>query len=291
MRDRTGFLYRCAREYGDLVPLRFGPRRAVLVSHPAAIADVFVDRSKNFVKPYILRTDQLRMGDTRLGDEGDFWRRQRLAQPAFHRSRLDGYGEAMVTATREMLDRWQDGESRDVLAEMNRLTLQIAAETLFGADLAEEAEGVGAALQAVMDGFIPRLGALFLVPDWLPTPGNRRLRQALRELDGTIDGIVAGRRASGEERNDLLSLLLRAADEGVLTPRQVREQARGMSLSAFITAKGGSPAAVKAAVLARFDARLDKLVANNRLSQANADAILAKLGQRVDQALARTRAA
>jgi cytochrome P450 len=225
MRDRTGFLYRCAREYGDLVPLRFGPRRAVLVSHPAAIADVFVDRSKNFVKPYILRTDQLRMGDTRLGDEGDFWRRQRLAQPAFHRSRLDGYGEAMVTATREMLDRWQDGENRDVLAEMNRLTLQIAAETLFGADLAEEAEGVGAALQAVMDGFIPRLGALFLVPDWLPTPGNRRLRQALRELDGTIDGIVARRRASGEERNDLLSLLLRAADDGVLTPRQVREQA------------------------------------------------------------------
>ena len=68
----------------------------------------------------------------------------------------------MVAATEQMLDRWQDGESRDMLAEMNRLTLQIAAETLFGADLAKEAEGVGAALQAVMDGFIPRLGALFL---------------------------------------------------------------------------------------------------------------------------------
>jgi cytochrome P450 len=108
---------------------------------------------------------------------------------------------------------------------MNRLTLEIAAETLFGADLAEEAEGVGAALQAVMDGFVPRLGALFLVPDWLPTPGNRRLRQALRGLDGTMDGIVAQRRASGDERGDLLSLLLRAADEGVLTARQVREHA------------------------------------------------------------------
>jgi cytochrome P450 len=108
---------------------------------------------------------------------------------------------------------------------MNRLTLQIAARALFGTDLAEQAESVGAALQAVMDGFIPRLGALFLVPDWLPTPANRRLRQALRELDDTMDGIVARRRASGEERNDLLSLLLGAADEGVLTPRQVREHA------------------------------------------------------------------
>jgi cytochrome P450 len=225
MRDRTGFLNQCAREYGDLVPLRFGPRRAVLVSNPFSIADVFVDRSKNFVKPYILRTDRLRMGDTRLGDEGDFWRRQRLAQPAFHRTRLDEYGETMVATTQEMLGTWRDGERRDILAEMNRLTLQIAARSLFGTDLADQAEAVGAALQAVMDGFIPRLGALFLVPDWLPTPANRRLRQALRELDETMDGIVARRRALGDERNDLLSLLLRAADEGVLTDRQVREHA------------------------------------------------------------------
>lgn len=225
MRDRTGFLSRCAREYGDVVPLRFGPRRAVLVSDPVAIADVFVDRSRNYAKPYILRTDRLRMGDTRLGDEGDFWRRQRLAQPAFHRSKLEAYGQAMVAATEQLLDRWRDGEVRDMLAEMNRLTLQIAAGTLFGTDLAEAAEGVGAALQAVMDGFIPRLGALFLVPDWLPTPGNRRLRRALRDLDETMDGIVARRRSSGDDRGDLLALLLRAADGGVLTARQVREHA------------------------------------------------------------------
>ncbi len=215
MRDRTGFLSQCAREYGDVVPLRFGPRRAVLVSNPFTIADVFVNGSKNFVKPYILRTDQMRMGDTRLGDEGDFWRRQKLAQPAFHKTRLDEYGETMVESTLELVGSWRDGERRDVLADMNRLTLQIAARALFGTDLAERAEAMGKALQAVMDGFIPRLGALFLVPDWLPTPGNRRLRQALRELDGTMDGIVARRRASGVERNDLLALLLRAADEGV----------------------------------------------------------------------------
>jgi cytochrome P450 len=225
MRDRTGFLQRCARDYGDVVPLRFGPRRAVLVSDPAAIAEVFVDGSRNFVKPYILRTDRLRMGDTRLGDEGDFWRRQPLAQAAFHRSKLEGYGDAMVAATEQLLDGWRDGEARDMLTEMNRLTLLIAAETLFGTDLAEEADGVGVALQAVMDGFIPRLGALFLVPDWLPTPGNRRLRHALRELDATMDGIVARRRAAGDDRGDLLALLLRAADEGVLSARQVREHA------------------------------------------------------------------
>src|SRR5690606_4183534 len=51
MRGRTGFFTRCARDYGDFVPLRFGPRRAVLVSDADAIADVFLDRNKNYMKP------------------------------------------------------------------------------------------------------------------------------------------------------------------------------------------------------------------------------------------------
>lgn len=75
-----------------------------------------------------------------------------------------------------------------------------------------------------------------------------------------------------------------------LTRAQIREQVKGTSLSQLITAAGKSPADVKAAVLARFDARLDRAVANGRLSQARADAALAKLAARVDKALARTRA-
>lgn len=224
MRDRTEFFARCARDYGDFVPLRFGPRRAVLVSDADAIAEVFLDRNKNYMKPYILRTDQVRMGDTRLGEEGDFWRQQKLAQPAFHRSRFDSYSEAMVNASSQLMRSWNDGQQRDVLADMNRLTLLIAAETLFGTDLRAEAESVGSALQAVMDGFIPRLGGMFLVPEWLPTPSNRRLRSALRELDGTMDRMIERRRESGEDRGDLLGLLLKAEDEGTLSPRQVRDQ-------------------------------------------------------------------
>ena len=76
-----------------------------------------------------------------------------------------------------------------------------------------------------------------------------------------------------------------------LTRQQLREQAKGKSLNALIAEKGGNAAAVKAAIVARLDARLDKLVANNRLSQANADATLAKLSARVDKALARVRPA
>lgn len=76
-----------------------------------------------------------------------------------------------------------------------------------------------------------------------------------------------------------------------ITRRQLREQAKGTSLGALLAAKGAGSATVKAAVLARFDARLDKLVSKSRLTQARADAILGKLGERVDKALARVRPA
>lgn len=75
-----------------------------------------------------------------------------------------------------------------------------------------------------------------------------------------------------------------------LTRRELRTQVRGKSLNALVTEKGKDPAALRAAILARFDARLDRAVANNRTTQARADAVLAKLSTRVDAALARTRA-
>jgi cytochrome P450 len=236
MRDRTGFLLQCAREHGDIVPLRFGPRRALLVSDPDLIGEVLVAQSAIFVKPYVLRTDRVRFGDDHSGDEADVWRRQTVAQPAFHQRRLPAYGEAMVTATRRMLCGWRDGEQRDVLEDLMRLTLEIAAETLFGVDLVDEADEVSEALRVVMDGFVPRLAALFLVPEWLPTPGNRRLQRASRQLDATMDAVIAKARPRAAERDDLLSLLLRSMDgDAGLSERQVRQQAMTFFLAGHET--------------------------------------------------------
>jgi cytochrome P450 len=236
MENPTDFLLHCAREYGDFVPLRFGPRRAVLVSDPDLISEVLVARSATFVKPYVLRTDRVRFGDDRSGDEADFWRRQTVAQPAFHQRRMPAYGAAMVAATRRMLDRWQDGETRDVLDDMMDLTLEIAVETLFGTELVGEADGIAEALRVIMDGFVPRLGALFLAPEWLPTPSNRRLRRASRRLDETMDAVIARARPGVGERDDLLSLLLRSvANQGGLTDRQVRQQATTFLLAGHET--------------------------------------------------------
>jgi cytochrome P450 len=67
------------------------------------------------------------------------------------------------------------------------------------------------------------------LPDWLPLPSKIRMRRAIRELDAFITGIIRDRRASGEDRGDLLSMLLLAVDEQGdntgMSDRQARDEA------------------------------------------------------------------
>ncbi|MGH7265986.1 MAG: cytochrome P450, partial [Candidatus Rokuibacteriota bacterium] len=87
--DRLAFLRACAREYGDVVFLRFGRRPAYLVSHPDLVEAVLVTHQRDFVKSWVVRLLRPVLGDGLLTSDGDHWLRQRrLVQPAFHRARI-----------------------------------------------------------------------------------------------------------------------------------------------------------------------------------------------------------
>ena len=227
-RDQLGFYVDGAR-YGDLVPVRLGPRRAMLVYHPDAIEEVLVTRSRDFVKSPGVQLLRPLLGQGLLLSEHDFWLRQRrLVQPAFHRQRVAAYGEIMTAYAERRLADWKDGDVRDIHDEMMSLTQAIVAKTLFDAEVSDEAHQVGTASHVLMQDFSARLGSLLqLLPSWLPTPANLRARRAIQQLDRLVYRIIAARRRSGEDRGDLLSMLLRAqdADDGtVMTDRQVRDE-------------------------------------------------------------------
>jgi cytochrome P450 len=238
-RNRLEFLTRCARDYGDVVSLRFGPRRILLVSHPDAIESVLVTNSRSFTKHFALRLNPLVLGKGLLTSEGDFWLRQRrLIQPAFQRSRIVAFGPIMVAYTQRLLAAWRPGETRDIVPEMMRLTMQIAAKTLFDAEVAEDARDVGVALQMLQENFIARFNSVVPPPLWLPTPANRRLKRAVARLDEILYGFIRQRRASGADRGDLLSLLLNARDEGdrtQMTDQQLRDEAMTLFLAGHET--------------------------------------------------------
>ena len=76
-RDPLKLLLDSAREYGDVVHLRFGPQDIYLLNHPDYIRDVLVTNSRNFVKSRGLQVAKKFLGEGLLTSEGDFHRRQR----------------------------------------------------------------------------------------------------------------------------------------------------------------------------------------------------------------------
>jgi cytochrome P450 len=137
-----------------------------------------------------------------------------------------------------MAEKWNDGEVGDIDKEMMHLTLQIVGQTLFSADVEDEADGVGQAMTTVIELF-----NFLLLPfsEWLeklPLPHSKRFTRARQTLDDIIYGIINERRASGEDKGDLLSMLLLAQDEedGTgMTDEEVRDEALTLFLAGHET--------------------------------------------------------
>jgi cytochrome P450 len=225
------------REYGDLVSLRVLNFRILLLNHPEHIEDVLVNHPRKFIKGRVLLANKRVFGRGLLTSEGDFWLRQRrLAQPAFHRARIAGYASTMVEYTERLLHEWQDGEERDIHAEMMRLTLQIVGKTLFDADVERDAQDIGKSMELLLE-LSANFRRTIFIPHWLPTPTNLRMERAIRQIEKVLYRMIAEKRASGRDSGDLLSMLLAAQDEdgSRMTDQQLRDEAITLFLAGHET--------------------------------------------------------
>jgi cytochrome P450 len=121
---------------------------------------------------------------------------------------------------------------------MMRLTLEIVAKTLFDADVTGDAAAATDAMETVLRCFSARVESIVRMPDVVPTPVNLRMKRAARRLDNIIFRIIADRRASGEDRGDLLSTLVRAQDEDDghgMTDKQLRDEAMTLFMAGHET--------------------------------------------------------
>jgi cytochrome P450 len=214
--DGPGFMVDCARGYGDIVPLRLINVRALLLNNPDHIEEALVARHDALAKPPIFRRNRSVFGRGLFTSEGEQWRRQRrLAQPAFTRSALTAYAPVMVAAARRALSSWREGVTYDIHREMINVTLATVGESLFGVGVYEELDRISVAVAQLIAASAERLNTYFAIPEWVPTPANRRVRRGSRELAGVVQRILAARLAEGSDRDDLLGRYLRArATEG-----------------------------------------------------------------------------
>jgi len=236
--DMLGFFARCAREYGDFVALKLGPRRVHLASHPDFVEQVLVTENRKFGKSYVFELLRPVLGNGLLNSEGDFWLRQRrLIQPAFSKSSVNTYAGSIIEYTRRLLAEWSDGRHCDLHGEMTRLTMGIVGKALMDIDLTEVSSEVAAPLEEAMRDLSHRFESAWNFPQWVPTPRNRRAKRNVRRLDAVVNRIIRSRRESGD-RGDLLSKLIQARDEvdhTGMTDRQLRDEAMTLFLAGHET--------------------------------------------------------
>src|SRR5262245_45696917 len=112
--DKLGFVERTSREYGDFVPLRFGPYRFWFVTDPATVGEMLTTRAASFRKDFGLRRTRVLLGNGLLTSEGeDHERQSREAQPAFRHKAVESYAPAIVGTAAEVIESWPDGGEID----------------------------------------------------------------------------------------------------------------------------------------------------------------------------------
>jgi cytochrome P450 len=238
------FLERNARVHGDLVHYKAFGRHVFQFNHPDMVPEVLIRDAAHQQRGIVMQRAKFALGEGLLTSEEPLHMRQRrLVQPAFHRQRVAAYGTTMIQFAREMTAQWHSGSAFDIHPSLLQLTLRIAGKCFFDSNVEADVQTISEAVTAFM-GFLPL--AFLPFPELIlktPVPFIRRIRASQKKLDRLIDGMIAERRRSGEDRGDLLSMLLASLDSegqtGGMTDRQVRDECLTLLLAGHETTANG----------------------------------------------------
>jgi cytochrome P450 len=227
-RDPLKAFRRWSADHGEVVRLRFGPIRLLLLTSPAALEDLALHRADDFRKaPVIRRLAAPVIGESLFTVEGEEWRRQRqLLEPSFAAPRMADAVDLMSEASARLAESWRPGQMIDLLSETMRLSQQIVARVLFGSAFSDaEVDRVADALVVTAADFQRRLNSPSMVlPDWVPVPRSGSLRRAVSELDDVVQSTIRMRRAAKSTGDDLLGELLdRQPSTPWMTDRLIRD--------------------------------------------------------------------
>ncbi len=235
-RDPLAYMTWMQRAYGRMSATTIGKVTMFAFFTPEAVCAVLIDHASSFTNRENSEPLRALIGDGLLTIDGELHKRhRRWLLPAFHHKRIEGYRDTMVEYTQRLLDSWKPGELVDMLGEMQRLTVSVAAKTLFNVEISACTQELGraftTALEQANDYWVGWNIPFFR---WNPpfTPYGRLYRATAR-LDRFVFQVIAERRASSQDAGDILSMLLaaRAEDGTALSDRQVRDEAMTILLA------------------------------------------------------------
>lgn len=200
------------KRYGSAFTLNlpiFG--QTVVISDPALIKDLFTTSTDLVGRASNLGV-VLGPGSTFSLDGAEHRERRKLLVPPFHGKRMHAYEHIIEEEVRRETANWPEGTQFATLPSMMRITLNAILRAVFGAEddaLEELRELLPSAVQlGSRIAVLPPAARRDFGP-WSPWGQFLRYR---RRYDAVIDTLIAGARSDPafEERNDVLSLMLRA---------------------------------------------------------------------------------
>jgi cytochrome P450 len=210
------YLERCQRLYGDTFTLRilhWGDW--VLLCDPEDVKTVFtagsavgVDVANPMLGPVLGPRSVM------LLEEPEHMTRRKLMLPAFHGKSIEGDGEMMAEVARREVSRWPIGEPFPLWPRMQAITQEVVMRAVFGADQEERLGRLRELLQSLTEWMNePRNLTLLATfgPRWIVR--SRQFRQAMAPVEDAVMEEVRRRRAEGEIREDVVSMLVAARYE------------------------------------------------------------------------------
>ncbi|MFE3196174.1 cytochrome P450 [Nocardia sp. NPDC059240] len=237
LRTGLGFLESLPAQ-GDLVEVRIGTWKAIVVCDPDLTHQVLIDNRAYDMGGRVHAGFRKVLGNGVGTCSYHDHRRQRLLlQPAFHSGRFSGYSRIMTEQIARLVGSWHDGQTIDVYAEASRLTSRITAKALFVADSAGPAAAAVEESLADINRGVLRY-AIAPLPDNFPAPWNRRFHGALARVRSAVDAVIDSYRRSGIDYGDVLSALLAARDEAgdPLSDAEIQDQVLTLLTAAIGTA-------------------------------------------------------
>jgi cytochrome P450 len=223
------FLERCQRRYGDTFTLRilhWGDW--VVLCDPDDVKKVFTaGDAVGVALANPLLGPVLGPHSVMLLEEPRHMTRRKLMLPAFHGRSIEGDGEMMAAVARQEVGRWPVGEPFELWPRMQGITQEVVMRAVFGAGddqrlgrLRELLRGLTAWMND------PRNLALLATfgPRWVVR--SRHFRQAMAPVEEAVLEEVRRRRAEGEMREDVVSMLIAARyeDGSPLSERDLRDE-------------------------------------------------------------------
>ncbi len=213
---------------------RLAGLRLVTVNDAGLARHILATRASSYGKGPLYQAllgDVLGSGSLLLEGEASRQRR-RLIGPAFSAKALARVEGVVARRTAATVAGWEEaarvGRPVDLSADCLRLTMDIAMEAFFGAELGPRAKPLAETLDRLLiEASTASLADLMGLPAWAPRRSRARVSAMVLEIDRVLNGVIDARLGAPGGQGDLLDALLGARDPetgAALSRREVRDE-------------------------------------------------------------------